>query len=212
MRKLLGIIVPLAILVGLTLAAYLLVNDPREARDAKASTAYRTAPIDNPTRDPLRKGQARLAHTLAPAPLDGLRFVAQPSLSDHAYAFQIAVHALGAPAKAVLVVTPRDGGRPRERYRFNVPRQEERAFFLLVDSLLPKLTRDNGMDVDGTPAALERIAGGQSRTWTTNLDNPEWQPINEAIRTLIRRHAPSEALPAESDWHEAAVRSPGRST
>ncbi len=200
MRKLLGIIVPLAILVGLTLVAYFLVEDPR---DEKAVTAYKAGPIDTPTRDPLRKEQARLAHTLAPAPTDGLRFVAQPTFSNHAYAFQIAVHALGAPAKAVLVVTLKDGGRPRTRYRFNVPRQEERAFFLLVDSVLPKLTTTGGMDTDGTPAALERIEGGQSRTWTTSLDNPEWQPINEAIRTLIRRHAPAEALPAESDWHAA---------
>ncbi len=203
MKKTLLVAIPLVAILVATLVAYMLVGNPKPGNPRKP-TPYATTPIDTPTRNPLLKAEARLAHSLAPSPLNGLRFVAVPSLSDHSYAFQIAVHALGAPAKAILIVSPNAGGA-KQRYRFNVPRQEETAFFRVVDAVLPTLGRGDGMDTDGTPAALERIRNGRSRTWTTNLTDPAWAPVNTAIRDILRRHAPPEALPAEADWHDAAA-------
>ncbi len=198
MKRILPIAVPLVVIVFATVAAYLLIGNPRAA-NPRRPTAYATTPIDTPTRDPLLKAEARLAHSLAPAPLDGLRFVAMPPGGRTGYAFQIAVHALGAPAKAVLVVTPADGSRP-QRHRFNVPRQEETAFFRVVDALLPRLGRGDAAPANGTPAALERIGGGQSRTWTTTLPDADWAIVNGAIRDLIARHGDGAPLPPDPAW------------
>ncbi len=197
MKRTLSIAIPLAVIVIATIAAYVLVGNPKPA-NLRQPTAYATTPIDTPTRDPLLKQEARLAHTLSPAPRDGLRFVALPPGGRAAYAFQIAIHAIGAPAKAVLVVAPADGSMPR-RYRFNVPRQEETAFFRVIDAMLPKMGRGEG-PADGTPAALERIGGGESRTWTTRLPDSDWQVVSGAIRDIIARHADDARVPPATDW------------
>ncbi|MEP9401072.1 hypothetical protein [Sphingomonas sp. VNH70] len=198
MKRILMIAVPLAVIVVATITAYVLIGNPKPA-NPRRPTPYATTPIDTPTRDPLARQEARLAHMLAPPPQDGLRFVAVPQGGQADYAFQIAVHALGAPAKAILIVTPHDGGRP-QRHRFNVPRQEESAFFRVIDAVLPRLPRGDTAAGGGTPAALERIGGGGSRTWTTTLPDADWAVIDTAIRDLIARHAPAGALPNGADW------------
>jgi hypothetical protein len=199
MKRTLLVALPIVAVIALTLVAYWLVDGtPRPPASAR-STAWDSRPIDTPTRDPQAKSQARLAHALAPIPQDGLRFVAQSASSDREYAFQIAVHAPGAPAKAILIVAPKGGGLKR-RYRFNVPRGEETAFFRVIDAVLPRLERDEGPAGAGTAAALERIAAGKSRTWTTALADPAWQPVSVAIGTILDHHVPPDILPSAAYW------------
>lgn len=132
---------------------------------------------------------------------NALRFVAIPSFGTSEYAFAAYLPGDADNALAVLIVRSKMYPNRKHERHFTMPAHDYGGLVVDIDNLTDDwVSTDSDLCLDGTPVAFERIRGERITSGDGNCSN-HYRHLSLIVLEALRRFAPGDDLPTESDWH-----------
>lgn len=201
----------LVVVVGLTIA-FLVTREWLHDRKMVAAAVEESRTQQNPIRtrkDDILRGSA--AFLLGKLPSldalhgDGFRFVAMPSFNRSHFAVAIFMPKPNADA-ARGVVSLFDGQNdyaPLSQRQFQMPAAAYRSLAAKLDAMTDGWPGDSTMNLDGTPAAFERVRGRRVTSGIGNNDH--YDRVAKLVWNYLNRFAAGKDLPTRDDWEPSKV-------